>query len=121
MKGLLCKAAGVTAVGQLSLTGSLAHLRDVIMKHEGPLHVYDMISSDLLAPNIRLSSPGSCEASSSPLNRTGECAGLRLHLAVCLTVSGDTMSLLKHVVALGSQLLVENRLRSLSTEVRLSE
>lgn len=30
---------------------ALAHLRKAIMMHEGPLHVYDMIVSDLLAPH----------------------------------------------------------------------
>lgn len=44
---------------------TLAHLREAIMMHEGPLHVFDVIVSDLLAPpvviNIRLSYPGSCE------------------------------------------------------------
>lgn len=29
---------------------ALARLREVIMMHEGPLHVYVMIVSDLLAP-----------------------------------------------------------------------
>lgn len=29
---------------------ALARLREAIMMHEGPLHVYDMIVSDLLAP-----------------------------------------------------------------------
>lgn len=45
MKGLLCKVAGVTANGLAP-----ARLCEVIMMHEGLLHVYDMIVSDLLAP-----------------------------------------------------------------------
>lgn len=45
MKGLLCKAAGVTASGPAP-----AHRCEAIMMHEGPLHVYDMIVSDLSAP-----------------------------------------------------------------------
>lgn len=44
MKGLLCKAVGVMAERLV-----LAHLCEAIMMHEGPLHVYDMIVSDLLA------------------------------------------------------------------------
>lgn len=42
MKG---KRRAATAKGSRSLV-----FREVIMMHEGPLHVYDMIVSDLLAP-----------------------------------------------------------------------
>lgn len=33
------------------MQSALARLREAIMMHEGPLHVYDMIVSDLLAPH----------------------------------------------------------------------
>lgn len=45
MKGLLCKAASDT----VKRASALARLCEAIMMHEGPLHVYDMIVSDLLA------------------------------------------------------------------------
>lgn len=47
MKGPLRKAEGVTE----QVPGSLTPLCKAIMMHEGPLHVYDMIVSDLLAPH----------------------------------------------------------------------